>query len=74
MSEDQRYSKEGRAGWDPTKGSVRNQTSLSIVGLVEIVSNRLQVRQNSFKVWPLLVVKVPAAENFKKIQKVSKNS
>ena len=28
MSEDQRYSKEGRSGWDPTQGSVRKKIQL----------------------------------------------
>ena len=36
MSEDQRYSKEGRGGWDPSKGQVSNAETGEMVKMVNM--------------------------------------
>ena len=36
MSEDQRYSKEGRGGWDPSKGQVSNAETEKVVEMVNM--------------------------------------
>ena len=36
MSEDQRYSKEGRGGWDPSKGQVSQSETKEVVEMVNM--------------------------------------
>ena len=71
MSEDQRYSKEGRSGWDPTQGSVRKKnTTIKKEGSSQCnVSFKLHISSpvqfqylivNIFKGWSAMRFKFPA--------------